>query len=78
MSVNINRMYKAMHRVDPNGEYRWYVNSNVDITIEAQWSHNGVAIQVRDEIYGHKSNYDEFFQKIKNKMDKLKEALLNV
>jgi len=78
MSVNINRMNKAMHRVDPDGDYRWYINTdNVDVTLEVQWSHGGVAIQICGEIYGHKSRYDEFFQKLKDKMDKLKEVLLN-
>lgn len=77
MSVNINRMYKAMHRVDPEGKYRWYVRSETcgDVTLEAMSCVDGVASQATCVIYGHSSRYDQYFQKLYDKLEKITKVL---
>lgn len=75
MSVSIIRMYRAIHSVDPEGKYRWYVRPGCEIEIEAMGYVNCVAFQATKEIFGHSSDFKPYFRDVFEKMEKITKAL---
>lgn len=75
MSVNINRMYKAMNKVDPQGKFRWYVTGDCGVQLEAHGFIEGVSFQASGEIHGDSSNYSKYFQPIFAKMELISKSL---
>lgn len=75
--VNINRMYKAILKVDPDCQYLWYVNpgDGLEVEIEAKGYCKDANFQAYGEILATSMNYELYFQRVKNKMDKIREAL---
>lgn len=74
--VNINRLYKAMNDVDPEGKYRWYVKADIDeVMIEALGNQDGVAYQATAMIFAHANRYDERFISVMEKMEAITKAL---
>lgn len=74
--ININRAYKAMHRIDPNGDIRWYITTDgCEIKIQGQLYYKETAIQSSVEFYENYNDYDKFFKKVYDTMIKLKETL---
>jgi hypothetical protein len=77
MGASIVRLYRAINKVDPDGTYRWYVDTDGSgLVIEAQGNYNDCAFQATCEIYGHESRYDQVIMPVFTKMEKVMKSLM--